>query len=400
MEIRETPKRVVIEKNKKVYYILPNGKKSKVFDGGRDFAEGYAAVRKGKKWFFMDENGKLSKDWYAHASEHCCGYSLVEDREGKKRYRDLDGNLSEAFDWAYEFMNGYGVVIQEGKQYFFDGARSIQGYAQISCINEEYAAVKMFLEDGSAEKEWRYINLKNMKVSDDKYAQANHVVNGFSKVVICPNDPQPMRMRRAEDGMLSQDSFDFVSNFKADEEFTCVNVDGTPYYLDKDLKLWKDEKYYSAGEYENGFAQVRFNENIARYRDMLGRHSDNKTKSGEDFYKYYNGGISINKLSALHFIDKRFCDGILRIERRKIEQKARIIHNSQLDNKTKKAKYNALVEEMNAIKKIVSEKQSKGILMEKNAREAEARRRAEEKKKRDEAREDSAAFNELLDSLK
>ena len=400
MQVKEGAKRVVIEKNKKVYYILPNGKKSKVFDGGREFTEGFVVVRKGSKYYFMDANGKLSKDWYEYAGEYNCGYSLVEDKDGNKRYRDLQGNLSEAFDLAYEFINGYGVVVQNGKQYLFDGARSAQGFAQISNISEGYAAVKNFLEDGTAEKEWRYLNIKPgcWQLSEDSFQEAYPVVNGFSKVV-CAGDSHQLRIRRAEDGMLSE-VIEGADKFKADEEFTRVNVDGSQCYLDKDLKLWKDDKYLKAGEYQNGFAQVYFHENVIRFRDMLGRHSDNKTKSGEDFYKYYNGGISINKLSALHFIDKRFCDGVLRIERRRIEEKARIIHNSDLDNKTKKAKYAALVEEMDAIKRIVSEKQSKGILMEKNAREADAKRREAERKRRAEIKEDEEAYNQLLDSLK
>lgn len=393
-------KRVVIEKNKKVYYILPNGKKSKVFDEGREFTEGYAAVRKGKKWFFMDENGKLSKDSYSYAVDYCCGYAVVNCQDGKDRYRNRKGILSEeSFDRAYGFTDsGFAVVEKNGKEYLFTGTSLSESFAKVSSINEGYATVKNFLEDGTAEKEWRYLNLDTWQLSEDSFQFVYPVENGFSKVA-CAGDSHQLRIRRAEDGMLSEESFTLVENFKKDEEFARVNT-GEVYYIDKDLTLWKDDKYLKAGEYQNGFAQVYFHENVIRFRDMLGRHSDNKTKSGEDFYKYYNGGISINKLSALHFIDKRFCDGILRIERRKIEERARAIHNSDLDNKTKKQKYAALVEEMNVIKKTVSEKQSKGILMDKNAREADAKRREAERKRKAEIKEDKQAYNELLDSLK
>jgi Caspase domain/WG containing repeat len=73
------------------------------------------SVKKERRWFFMDKEGKLSTDHYAEAYSVSNGLAAVfngKDWQFRKKNGDLlEGNYEEAFD----FYAGGAVVQQEGK---------------------------------------------------------------------------------------------------------------------------------------------------------------------------------------------------------------------------------------------------------------------------------------------
>lgn len=431
-----------VMENGKYYFITENGKKLGKFYEAIPFREGFALVRKHSwsKWQIMNKMGALSKDSYEEVDNWGFANGYLRVFKDKQWFlRDHMGDLygSNFAHISFVTKEGYAAVQlnapkKGGVQVYmpeqetwkiFDIANdnlSRETFAEITDLTDGYAVVKMpakFITVNGKTQQlekvagsgYRYYDftkgLVKAVLSEEEYAVASGVRAGVSAVKqTASSDSQ---LRDAKTGVLSKESFVEVGEFSADEEFAfCKQYDGYYHFVDKDFNVSTD--YYDKVEtYKNGFAVVTPADQIQRmdtlntYRDMLGRVTNEKTKSGEDFYKYYNGQISLKKLSALHFVDEEFCKGILKIEARKVAYKAREIYeNPNLSLQEKRRQYNALTEIMAESKDIVENKKEAGKKMIENKRQEDARRREEERRRRQNIQDNKDAFDDFLKSIK
>ncbi|MBE7073957.1 MAG: hypothetical protein E7379_02585 [Clostridiales bacterium] len=84
----------------------------------------------------------------------------------------------------------------------------------------------------------------------------------------------------------------------------------------------ESERFYEASFYQDGFAKVRkTKDSELQYIDLLGRITNEKTKSGEQFFQYILGEIPYESLFLDHFSDNLFCIGV----KQQILQKAKTL---------------------------------------------------------------------------
>ncbi len=99
-----------------------------------------------------------------------------------------------------------------------------------------------------------------------------------------------------------KDGFAVVKVLKTDKYFRFRDDEGN---LSCYFKIIKD--------YEEGFALVLPQSNKWKYRDMLGRISKGKTKSGVAFYKLYKGILNVEDLDYHFFSDDIFVQGVIKL---------------------------------------------------------------------------------------
>ena len=135
-------------------------------------------------------------------------------------------------------------------------------------------------------------------------------------------------------------------------------------YIDLDGNL--SEEYYHALPYSSGFAKVHpkmKNDGVLFYRDMAGRVTAEKTVSGTDLYKFYSGQITLEDIPAIHFIDQKFVDAVIKECSRKMEVKMGSLEYDSLRKQTKHFNY-TLVQ----ILKIIDDKKKEATLLNKKSR--------------------------------
>lgn len=420
----------------KYYFVIDEekGKKAGPFYNARKFKGGFAIVKKHSwsKWQILNQFGGLSKDSYENldVDGYQNGYIKVE-KEGLWYLRDEMGNLQGD---GYKFIGvvteeGYAAVVlnkktKDAEWKIYDVANqkySKNSFHTVKSISGEYAVVvkkqpvaPLIINGKTHEFETLDYNdyyydfskgLDNAVFSEEGFDTAEPVKSGISEIK--RTSSSDWQLRDAKTGKLSEESFTELGGFSTGEEFArCKQYDGYYHFVDRDFVVSQD-CYQNAQDYKNGFAEVtpvdqlERKETLVTYRDMLGRLSNEKTKSGEDFHKYYNGRIALRKLSALHFVDDVFCQGILKNERRKIAEMGRqILDNPDLSIEDKKKKYAQLVEGMETIKEIVEEKKEAGQQMIENKRQDDARRREEERKRKQKEKDNKDAFDDFLSSIK
>lgn len=424
---------LIVIKNKK--YFVTDTKEEKKFGpffDARDFNDGFALVKKHgwSKWQILNMNGALSKDSYEaiDGTGFKNGYLKVF-KNGAWYLRDEMGNLQgDGYD-LIDFVTKYGYAavklagVDTDKWKIFDIGNekySKETFAEITDLTDSYATVKMpakFITINGKTQQlekveglgYRYYDfsegLDKTILSEEEYAVASGVREGISAVK--RTSSSDWQLRDAKTGKLSEESFTEFGGFPTGEEFArCRQYDGNYHFVDRDFVVSQD-CYQKAQDYKNGFAEVTpvdqldRKETLVTYRDMLGRLSNEKTKSGEDFHKYYNGRIALRKLSALHFVDDVFCQGILKNERRKISEMGRnIMEDDRFSLEDKKKKYSQLVEGMETIKEIVEEKKEAGQQMIENKRQDDARRREDERRRKQKEKDNKDAFDDFLSSIK
>ncbi|MBQ8908700.1 MAG: hypothetical protein IJY90_00200 [Clostridia bacterium] len=88
-----------------------------------------------------------------------------------------------------------------------------------------------------------------------------------------------------------------------------IEKGGKHYFVDHKNNL--SQPFFKAKEYENGFAMVRVDEFTGwQYRDLLGRISEKKTKSGNEFYLFCEGKLKLDEISLQYFANNVFDKGI------------------------------------------------------------------------------------------
>lgn len=149
----------VVKENGKYFYKGTDGKLyGEGYDDAWSFYEGYARVKKGGKWYYVDDKDfNLHGEGYDDADDFSEGYAPVEIY-GKCYFVDKkDFKLhGEGFDKAFVFSEGYAEVKKGGvwycinKDFQIDDEDSALRVAEqdIKKINE--IAPKCFLNEGFA----------------------------------------------------------------------------------------------------------------------------------------------------------------------------------------------------------------------------------------------------------
>ncbi|MBE7073956.1 MAG: hypothetical protein E7379_02580 [Clostridiales bacterium] len=79
----------------------------------------------------------------------------------------------------------------------------------------------------------------------------------------------------------------------------------------EDYRQNKSECFVKAHQYVDGFAIVKKSaEDDDQYRDLLGRITNEKSESGNIFFKYICSQLEIEDIAPLHFADDIFYTGI------------------------------------------------------------------------------------------
>ncbi|MBO5395172.1 MAG: hypothetical protein J6A28_04680 [Clostridia bacterium] len=393
-----TPRLKKIDENK--YYFVFQGKQtSRTFYAASAFSDGFAAVKKHSwsDWQFLDMQNNLSKDSYAEVVKtYTNGYAIVrKNSHGPVQFRDKEGKLLEhAFSEAWQMTkDGIALVKCDNEYYYYDGKNlSDDYYAAATESNEGYSIVR--LEDYL----YHYRNSKTGEVEEEGFSDARRVQSGFAAVRGQGGGRgHKWQYRRMSDGALSQE-FSHVYTFSDDEEFAFAQIEDIESFCFVDRDLNTSEVFANAQPYDKGFAMV-VKDGKQGVRDMLGRVTETNTKSGEDFYKYYNGQLSLGKMSALHFVDEKFCAAILKHEKRKFQELGKAIYSSDLPLNQKKSKYETLLAELALVEETIDDKRKKGNEMIEARKADDAKRRALERKKREAEKADKAAFDEFLGKL-
>ena len=88
-------------------------------------------------------------------------------------------------------------------------------------------------------------------------------------------------------------------------------ISGRNQYWYVNYKSANSEFFEKAHEYKDGFAIVKKKlSDDDQYRDLLGRVTNEKTASGNDYYKFITDKIELKDIEVLHFADDIFFNGI------------------------------------------------------------------------------------------
>ncbi len=142
------------------------------FSDGRDFKNGYAAVKAGKKWGFINTDGVIVTDYlYSSVGDYTeDGYAAVM-AGGKWGFTDTDGNAltSIKYDEVHDFSYGYAAVKFDGSWHFINTDGDI-----VFDTNAE--EVSDFAENGLCAVEsgglWGYIDTSGKLIIDYKFITA------------------------------------------------------------------------------------------------------------------------------------------------------------------------------------------------------------------------------------
>ena len=134
------------------------------FDGGYSFREGYAVVRKGVKFNYINKEGKLlSEEWFDDAWFFNKGYAMVE-KGGKYNFINKEVKLltEEWWDDAYNFSEGYACVKKDGRWNHINTEGKLlteEWWDDARDFNKGYAVVKKDGKWDKINKEGKLINV-------------------------------------------------------------------------------------------------------------------------------------------------------------------------------------------------------------------------------------------------
>lgn len=271
-----------------IYYFedLKTSKKdSNIFNFASDYHNGYALVRKNAngKYQFRDLEGNLSQT-FDKAYEYVNGFARVYLSEnpviGQQagwRIRDLDGNLSEPFEMIYDYSDGYCVVMNSDKLFMYRD--------KLGNLSEKFIAASTYKEGFALvtplNSKYKQFRDKDGKLSV-KFQNAKPYKEGFAVI-----------KKKSDIGFRYRDKFGNLS----------------------------EDAYFEANSYENGFAVVRRTKSSnLEYRDLLGNLSFEQSKIGIEIYEYINGRKSVFELSLDCFGNDKFLKKIMEYEQLLLEQ--------------------------------------------------------------------------------
>ena len=95
------------------------------FDDIGYFLEGFARVRLGSKYNFINTDGNFLREdlWFDYTWNFQEGFALVQLNDKGWNYINADGKILRDdlwFDWAYDFYNGFAKVILGDKNHYID----------------------------------------------------------------------------------------------------------------------------------------------------------------------------------------------------------------------------------------------------------------------------------------
>lgn len=151
----------VTEFEGKYYYTTDNGKRyGEGYEFARPFSEGYAAVVKNGKWFFVDKNFVLC------AESHRVPCDFYQPEEKSLVFQE------DGFDWAYDFHEGFAVVVKNNRYYFLGKDFKIygEGFEEAYDFSNGYARVKK-------DDKWFFVD-KNFNIHGEGYDNIKVMENG------------------------------------------------------------------------------------------------------------------------------------------------------------------------------------------------------------------------------
>lgn len=121
----------------RISYIRKNGTyiADFIYEGGHNFSENFAAVKRDEKWGFIDINGELAVPFIYNDVKDFTGGLAAVCIDNKWGYIDYDGNLVIPciYDNADNFSENFAVVQRDGKMGFVDK----YGFCTIDYVAEE-----------------------------------------------------------------------------------------------------------------------------------------------------------------------------------------------------------------------------------------------------------------------
>lgn len=206
------------------------------YDAAYNFSEGFAAVRTGDNWDFIDKTGEKiinhSRFGYEEARRFSDGFAAVRD---KRAWYFVD-TAGDAFDFYFEdvldFSEGLAAVKRDGKWGYIDPT-----YELPFRIDNKYEAVHNFSEGLAAVKrdgKWGYIDVNGKEVVPCQYDQTQDFSEGFAAVV------------------LGGEWYEFPMN----GELVMSGYGGEWGYIDKNGKEVIPCQYESAHSFSEGLAAV------------------------------------------------------------------------------------------------------------------------------------------------
>lgn len=178
---------IPIKKDGEYYYINAEGYRKVVPDRAADwlgcFHDGYAVIRIGDQYGYIDRSGSDHHVEYDHAGGFWDQRAAVE-KDGKWALIDTSFKQITGFDFdeiltdAYGFCTMYGVfwAKRDGAYYLYD----LQG----NCISDGYEAVKLFASDEPAavmqDGKWGFISKEGELVTGPTYEDADSFSLGYA----------------------------------------------------------------------------------------------------------------------------------------------------------------------------------------------------------------------------
>lgn len=263
-------------------------------DEGRNFSEGLAAVKKEKKWGYIDKQGNLVIDYkYEIVGNFSEGLANVY-MDGKYGYIDTKGNT--VIDFKYESANGFSgglAAVKENEKWliidnkgtikadnlsemgvdeissrFFNGMLNVEdskhntGYMDTSgklVIGFKYNLASKFSDEGIAfarDPEIRkngFIDKKGNTVIDFKYQQADYFSEGLAAVQKEINGNWGY-----VDVNGNEMAFEYNYTYPFSEGLGKVRNSSKLYgYIDKSNKVVVELQYSDAGNFKEKLAYVK-----------------------------------------------------------------------------------------------------------------------------------------------
>ena len=297
----------IVEVEKKFGFVNKTGRIiiPLIYEDGRDFNEGVAAVKFGGKWGVIKENGSfLIKPQFEEITLFFEGLACIKI-DNKYGFIDKTGKLvipAKFEKWSFfeeglasvkENEEGFGYINKQGKflikPQFVDTRSFSEGLAYVRYKDRRFGYINkngnFLFKPPSDNSGYFSEGYAVVKVYD--YKKAPYSLTGFidknNKIVI---EPQFMLTGEYKEGMAKftfkgdkwgfinkkgdvviNESFDQVSDFSEGlASFKSGTKEG---YLDKKGNVVIDPKYDMALDFKNGLALVRDN-NVKSYIDLKG----------------------------------------------------------------------------------------------------------------------------------
>ena len=197
-------------------------------------------------WCFYPNNG--NNVFY----EVECGGEIIEseDDDGKfvcseiRLVKEIDMTDVAKFEDAWDFYEGFAVVILNGKRNFIDTKGkplSEKWYDEAYSFYEGFAQVKL-------NGKWNYINTEGKLLSEQWYDDAYPFHEGFAHVKL----DGKCNFIDMEGKLLSEQWYDWAGNFH--EGFAVVELNNKNNFIDNEGNLLSGKWYDFALDFSEGFA--------------------------------------------------------------------------------------------------------------------------------------------------